>query len=185
MADNKDELNLDDTESTGVEAGTKKSAGFSAMLPTILKFVAIGVGALIFIVTVTVITYRIMSGSGRPQTAQPETNPYIGKRPELSWFTSIGVIRTRTKDPTPYTVVVNMIIGYDLNDKNAQTELTNRLYELKDFVRNYFSNKYAAELRPENEEQLKIEIRQKLNDTILQKTRVREILFQQLDVMEM
>lgn len=78
-----------------------------------------------------------------------------------------------------------MIIGYDLNDKNAQTEFTNRLYELKDFVRNYFSSKTAAELRTENEEQLKIEIKEQLNTRILEKAKAREILFQQLDVVEM
>lgn len=185
MAEDQDELNLDDSDST-IENAPKKGAGIGGILPTILKFVAIGVGALIFIVTVSVITYRIMVGSGKPQTvATSETDPYMGKKPELSWFTTIGVIRTRTKDPTPYSVVVNVIIGYDFNDKNAQTELTNRLYELKDFVRNYFSNKYAADLKPENERNLKIEIREALNTTILQKARAREILFQQLDVVEM
>ncbi|MEW6566051.1 MAG: flagellar basal body-associated FliL family protein [Spirochaetota bacterium] len=185
MAEDQDELNIDDSEST-VESTPKKGGGLGGILPTILKFVAIGLGALIFIVTVSVITYRVMVGSGKPQTvATSGTDPYLGKKPELSWFTTIGVIRTRTKDQTPYSVVVNVIIGYDLNDKNAQTELTNRLYELKDFVRNFFSNKYAADLRPENERTLKQEIKQELNDTILQKAKAREILFQQLDVVEM
>lgn len=185
MAENQDDLNLDDSESS-VESTPKKTSGLGGLLPTILKFVAIGLGALIFIVTVSVITYRVMVGSGKPQTAVTlEADPYVGKRPELSWFTNIGVVRTRTKDPTPSSVVVNMIVGYDLNDKNAQTELTNRLYELKDFVRNFFSNKYAADLRPENEQRLKQEIKQLLNDTVLQKAKAREILFQQLDVVEM
>ncbi|HON12635.1 MAG TPA: flagellar basal body-associated FliL family protein [Treponema sp.] len=185
MAEDQDELNIDDSEST-VESTPKKGGGLGGILPTILKFVAIGLGALIFIVTVSVITYRVMVGSGKPQTvATSGTDPYLGKKPQLSWFTTIGVIRTRTKDSTPYSVVVNVIIGYDLNDKNAQTELTNRLYELKDFVRNFFSNKTAAELRPENEQNLKIQIRTELNERILQDAKAREILFQQLDVVEM
>lgn len=185
MAEDQDELNLDDTDST-IETTPKKSGGLAGVLPGILKFVAIGLGALIFIVTVSVVTYRIMVGSGRPQTvATSDTDPYIGKRPQLSWFTTIGVIRTRTKDPTPYSVVVNVILGYDLNDKNAQTELTNRLYELKDFIRNFFSNKYAADLSPENESDLKIQIKTALNESILQNAKVREVLFQQLDVIEM
>jgi len=152
----------------------------------ILKFVAIGLGALIFIVTVSVITYRVMVGSGKPQTVVPsEPDSYRGKRPELSWFTTIGVIRTKTKDATPHSVVVNVVIGYDLNDKAAQTELTSRLYEIRDFIRNYFSNKSAADLRPENEQNLKLEIREALNENILQRARAREILFEQLDVVEM
>lgn len=185
MAEDQDELNLDDTEST-IESAPKKGAGLGGILPTILKFVAIGVGALIFIITVSVITYRIMSGSGRSQTvASAEADPFQPKKPTYSWFTTIGVIRTRTNDPTPYSVVVNVIIGYDLNDKNAQNELTNRLYELKDFIRNYFSNKSASDLKPEKEQLLKQEIKQILNDLILQNAKAKEILFQQLDVVEM
>ncbi|MCX7948583.1 MAG: flagellar basal body-associated FliL family protein [Treponemataceae bacterium] len=184
MADDQ-ELNLDEGESQGGEGAPRKASGLGGLLPTILKFVAIGLGALIFIVTVSVITYRIMSGSGKPQTIVEPASPYAAKKPEYSWFTTIGQIRTRTKDPTPYSVVVTVVLGYDLNDKNAQTELTNRLYQLKDFIRNYFSSKYAEDLRPENEEKLKIEIRNFINDNILQKSRIREVLFQQLDVMEM
>jgi flagellar FliL protein len=185
MADNNDELDLDGSESTGGDSTPKKASGLTALLPNLLKFIAIGLGALIFIVTVSVITYRILSGSGKTQTAVTETDPYTGKRPQYSWFTTIGVIRTRTKDPTPYSVVVNLIIGYDMNDKNGQTELTNRLYELKDFVRNFFSTKTAAELKAENEIGLKQQIKELLNTTILENIKAREILFQQLDVVEM
>lgn len=185
MADNRDELDLDGSESAGIDTTPKKTSGLGALLPNLLKFIAIGLGALIFIVTVSVITYRILSGSGKAQTVVSGTDPYTGKRPEYSWFTTIGVIRTRTNDPTPYSVVVNMIIGYDKDNKLAQTELTNRLYELKDFVRNYFSTKTAEELKAENEHALKVDIRNMLNDRILQNARAREILFQQLDVVEM
>lgn len=184
MADNRDELDLEGSDSAGLDTASRKMSGLSALLPNLLKIIAIGLGALIFIVTVSVITYRILSGSGSSQTVISGTEAYTGTRPEYSWFTTIGVIRTRTQDPTPYSVVVNMIIGYDMNDKLAQTELTNRLYELKDFVRNYFSTKTAEELSAENETRLKQEIREILNSNILQKAKAREILFQQLDVVE-
>lgn len=185
MADNHDDLDLDGSESVGMDSGPKKTSGLAALLPNLLKFVAIGLGALIFIVTVSVVTYRVLSGSGPSQTVISPTDDYRGARPQYSWFTTIGVVRTRTNDPTPYSVVVNMIIGYDMNDKNAQTELTNRLYELRDFVRNYFSTKSAAELSAENEEQIKVEIRERLNEYILERAKAREILFQQLDIVEM
>ncbi len=68
MADNRDELDLDGSESAGIDTSPKKASGLAALLPNLLKFVAIGLGALIFIVTVSVITYRILSGSGRSQT---------------------------------------------------------------------------------------------------------------------
>ncbi|GAB1484382.1 flagellar basal body-associated FliL family protein [Treponema sp.] len=185
MADNRDELDLEGSESVGSDSGPKKASGLSLLLPNILKMAAIGLGALIFIVTVSIVTFRLMSGSGKAQTVQAAAEEYQGKKPQLSWFTTIGVIRTRTKDPTPYSVVVNVVLGYDLDNKAAQNEMTNRLYELKDFVRNFFSTKTAADLKAENEAQLKLEMRELLNTTVLQNVRVREILFQQLDVVEM
>ncbi|HCM27954.1 MAG: flagellar basal body protein FliL [Treponema sp. GWB1_62_6] len=185
MSDNRDELDLEGSEPAGGDASPKKASGLTTLLPSLLKFAAIGLGALIFIVTVSVITFRILNGTGKAQTVNVAVDEYTPKKPQLSWFTTIGVIRTRTKDPTPFSVVVNVILGYDLDSKVSQNELTNRLYELKDFIRNFFSLKTAAELQSNNEAQLKIEMREILNTQVLQDTKVREILFQQLDVVEM
>jgi flagellar FliL protein len=166
--------------------GAKKTGGLAALLPNLLKFVAIGLGAVIFIITVTVITFNFMNKSGRSQTVVADSSsPYIGKRPEYSYFSSIGIVRCRTRDPTSHSVVVDMIIGYDMNDKNASTELTARLYELQDFVRNFFSTKYAAELDPENEARLKTEIMEALNTRVLNSSKAKNIVFKQLDVVEL
>ena len=182
-----EELDLDGGESTGTDSSPKKkSFGLLAFLPNILKFVAIGLGALIFIVTVAVITYNIMNKGGKSQTGVADpSSPYVGKRPEYAMYTLIGAVTTQTKDPPPrYSVTVDMVIGYDLNDNAAQTELTSRQYELRDFVRSYFTGKYAAELQPENEARLKQDIREILNTRFLDKAKVRIILFNKLDVME-
>jgi flagellar FliL protein len=178
-----DELDLGDGDAVGTESSAKKSSGLAALLPNLLKFVAIGLGALILIVTVAVITFNTMSKGGRSQTAIPENSPYEGTRPQYSYSTIIGPIRTRTKDNN--AVVVDMVIGYTLNDNAAQTELTSRLYQLRDFVRSFFSSKYAAELQPENEARLKQEILEYLNTRVLDTAKARIILFNQLDVMEM
>ncbi|MDR2402486.1 MAG: flagellar basal body-associated FliL family protein [Spirochaetaceae bacterium] len=184
MSDN-DDL-LDGGGSEGIDSSAKKASGFAALLPNILKFVAIGIGALVFIVTVSVITYNILNKGGQSQTPGAEpASPYIGKRPEYAMFTLINTVRTRTKDVTPYSVVVDMVIGYDVNDKNAQTELNSRVYELRDFIRNFFSSKYAADLQPENEARLKQEIIEALNTRVLDSSKARIVLFNQLDVMEM
>jgi flagellar FliL protein len=184
MSDN-DELDLDGGDAAGLDSSPKKSSGFGALLPNILKFVAIGLGAVIFIVTVAVITVRIVSGGGKSQTSTADpSSPYIGRRPEYAAFTLIGSVTTRTKDTTNYSVTVDMIIQYDLNDSAAQTELISRQYELRDFVRNYFSSKYAADLLPENEARLKQEIREILNTRFLDTAKARNILFNKLDVLE-
>jgi len=179
-----DELDLESGEGAGIDA-PKKTSGLAALLPNLLKFVAIGIGALIFIVTVAVITYNILNKGGQSQTVLPSNSPFVGARPQYQMFSSIGVIRTTTRDAMPHSVVVDMIIGYDMNDNTAASELIGRLYELQDFVRSFFKSKMADELRPENEPRLKQEILEKLNTRILNSSRARIILFKQLDVSAM
>ena len=179
-----DELDLEGGEAPGVEA-PKKASGLVALLPNLLKFVAIGMGALIFIITVSVITYNILNKGGQSQTVIPSNSPFVGARPQYSVFTSIGQIRTSTRDPVPYSVVVDMVVHYDLNDGAASTEFTARLYELRDFVRMFFRSKVADELKPENEPRLKQEIIEQLNTRVLNSARARMITFNQLDVMQM
>jgi flagellar FliL protein len=183
MSDN-DDLDLDGGESPGTPA-PKKLSGLTALLPNLLKFVAIGLGALVFIVTVSVITFNILNRGGQSQTVIPQNNPFVGSRPHFQFFTSIGVVRTSTRDPLPFSVVVDMVIGYDMGDNTAQTELSARIYELRDFVRVFFRSKTADDLRPENELRLKQEILEHLNTRILNSARARIITFNQLDVMSM
>ena len=182
-----DDLDLDSGDAP--EAGApskKKGGGLGNLLPTILKFAAIGLGALIFIVTVSVITYNIMNRGGSSQTVVDDpTSPYLGKRPEYSFYDTIGTISVRTSDyPVSASVTVEMIIGYDLNDALAGQELTSRRFELRDFVRRYFAGKTIAELAPDREDTLKAEIREMLNTRFLDTARARLILFNRLDVVE-
>jgi len=183
-----DDIDLDGGDSPEAGSSSKKrgGGGLGNILPNILKFVAIGLGALIFIVTVSIITVNIMNKGGKSQTviADP-SSPYVGKRPEYSFYDSIGSIQVRTRDfPVSSSVSVEMIIGYDLGDQQAGAELIARRFELRDFVRRYFAGKYAAELAAEREEELKAEIREMLNTRFLDTARALIILFNRLDVME-
>jgi flagellar FliL protein len=181
-----DDVDIEGGEAPGADRSAKKASGISALLPNILKFAAIGLGALIFIVTVVVITVNIINKNGKAQTSALDPNgPYEGKRPEYAYYTLIGSVTVRTKDIKNYSATVEMIIGYDLNDNAAQTELIGRQYELRDFIRNYFTGKFAEELAPENEIRLKSDIKEKLNTRFLDKAKVRIILFDKLDIMEM
>jgi flagellar FliL protein len=182
-----DDLDLDDGESPDAGSGKKKRGGaLGALLPTILKFAAIGLGALIFIVTVAVITYTIMNKGGKAQTVVTDpSSPYSGKRPNYAMYTNIGSITTKTRDTDAYyTVTVVMNLGYDIEDAMASSELSGRQYELRDFVRSYFTGKYAEELKPENEARLKQDIKEILNTRFLDTAKIRIVLFDKLDVME-
>jgi flagellar FliL protein len=182
-----DDLDLDggDAPESG-SAPKKKGGGLGNLLPTLLKFVAIGLGALIFIVTVSVITYNIMNKGGKSQTVITDpSSPYVGKIPQYNYFDMIGTITVKTRDTTSgYAVTVELLIGYDLNDQAGGAELTSRRYEMQDFLRRYFTSKYAAELAPEREEELKREIREQLNTRFLDTVKARNILFKKLDIME-
>ena len=181
-----DDLDIGDGESPEASsAPKKKKGGLGALLPTILKFAAIGIGALIFIVTVSVITVNVVNKGGKAQTqASDPSSPYIGRRPIYAWYTDIGSVTTKTRDTANYSVTVVMHIAYDQTDTAASGELSGRRYELQEFVRRYFAGKYATELQPENETRLKNEIKEALNTRYLDTAKVREIAFITLNVQE-
>lgn len=185
MSDSDDFLDGGDApESDGGGSKKRGGGGLGNLLPSILKFVAIGLGALIFIVTISVITVNFMNRGGRSQTVISDpSSPYEGRRPIFSFYADIGPVTVRTRDAVPSTVTVEMIIGYDQNDQAASMELINRRFELRDFVRRFFSSKTAAELAPEREEDLKREIREQLNTRFLDTARARIILFNRFDVL--
>ncbi|GHU48539.1 hypothetical protein FACS1894200_05770 [Spirochaetia bacterium] len=175
------EMDLGDDD-VATESAGKKASGLAALLPTLLKFVAIGLGAIILIVTVVLITVNIRESNQLSSTAQPDNSPYLGTRRTYSMFNAIGSVRTKTSDVPSQAVVVEMIIGYNENDPATSTELTSRIVELQDFVRRYFSEKKAVEIA--NETALKKEIVERLNRDVLSPSKVLAIFFKQLDVMK-
>jgi flagellar FliL protein len=186
MADDSD-LELggeDDAGGAPASSSKKKSKGLGGMLPTLLKFIAFGLGAIIIIVTVTIITVNVVGGEGKNQTVPKvdPASPYVGKQKNYLFYSGIGVIRTETQDNPPYSVVVNIVLGYDELDTVTPTVLAARLPILKDFVRNFFRKKFADDLKPENEARLKAEIMEELNTRYLSDSKIRIILFDQLDV---
>ena len=78
--------------------------------------------------------------------------------------------------------MVDVAIGYGFDDKIAPAELSSRIVELKDFLRSFFQKKTAAELR--NEEKIKIEIRNYINDNILSKSKIKDVRFTKYEIVE-
>ncbi|MCL2599783.1 MAG: flagellar basal body protein FliL [Treponema sp.] len=182
MSDN-DDLDIDGGEAPEGGSTFKKKSALGAILPTILKFAAIGLGAMIFIVTVVVITMNIRDGGGRAPDIDPES-PFVGAMPVLSWFSEIGTISAQTRDTPSHTVSVVMQLGFDQGDTTTSSELFGRTVQLQAFTRHYFALRTAEELRPGNESALRREIRDILNTRYLTNGRVRDVVFTRLDVME-
>ena len=173
----------DDINLEGGDAGAgegKKSGG--GMLPQLLKWVAIVLGALIFIITVVVVTVNIMGSSGKNQTSIPVSEEYTGLREVLQWYQAVGTIQTRTTDSITASVVMDVAFGYTFDDKVTPAELSSRLVEIKDFLRSFIQRKTAAELK--NEEKIKIEIRNYINDNILSKSKIKDVRFTKYEIVE-
>lgn len=89
-------------------------------------------------------------------------------------FDKLGLLQTRTRDGVPYAV--DLVIGYE-PDEAGKRELLARRVELQDFVRYFFSRKYAAELQPEHEEAIKQELMNLLNTQVLSAAKVGFVIF--------
>lgn len=182
MADNSDDINMDDG---GVAAPAPKKGGLGGLLSGVLKWVIIAVGAVILIVVVVVVTMKIASKNTGAASNLPISEEYTAQREILDWYTSLGTIQTTTCDEIPATVRVDVVLGYKKDDKATSTEITQRTVELKDFLRRYFSGKTASELKnTSNEEKLKIELKNAINDRILSSSKIRDVVFLQKDVIE-
>ena len=128
---------------------------------------------------------KIASKSTGAASNLPISEEYTAQREILDWYTSLGTIQTTTCDELPATVRVDVVLGYKKDDKATSTEITQRTVELKDFLRRYFSGKTAAELKnTSNEEKLKIELKNAINDRILSSSKIRDVVFLQKDVIE-
>ena len=182
MAD--DNLGFDDnTENTS--GSDKKDKGVGGLFPMLLKWIVIILGAIIIIVTVSVITVKIVSGNTAHQQYIPiSSEEYVGKREVLDWYTSLGQITTKTVDPVPASVIVDVVIGYKVGDKAASTEITQRQIEIVSFLRRYFSQLTVEDLKPQNEDKRCIEIRNAINDDILSSSKIRDVQFKSLQVIE-
>lgn len=180
MADEDSGIDLGEDSETA--AAPAKKGGLGGILPTILKYVALALGAIVLIVTVVIITMNVMGGNKTRQTQVPISEEYKEYAEELDWYQSLGEIQTRTSDASHASVLVNIFLGYRKEDKVASAEITAQKIPIRDFLRNYFADKSVEELSPKNEERLKIEIRNEINDRILNKSKIRKISFDKLQV---
>lgn len=183
MADD-EELNLDDGGSVDTPA---KKGGAGGFFPTLLKWLIIGIAAIIVIVVVTVITVKIVNKGNTNNSFNPNniTEEYTNRSEEYDWYKSIGIIQAYTSDTPPATIRANVFLGYKKEDKVCSTEITAKTVEIKQFLRQYLRGKTAEELKNvNNEERFSIEIKNGINDKYLNNSKIRSVSFDQLDVVE-
>lgn len=174
---------LDEDVTVGQDSEVGQKVGFlPALILKILKWAAVVVAAVIFIVTVVVITMRIMN-QGRPSGSVPVVSPeYTAAPPTYSYYENFDDIRTRTADDVPYTVVAKVALGYEEGNKSIQNELVARTTLLQHVIRSYFAGKTAAQLRDESV--VLQELLQEVN-AVMTSGRIRQVLLLEYNIIAM
>lgn len=181
MADNNLMDDGDDMQDSAA-ANVPAKKGGSGLISTLIKWVVIVLANLIIIVTVVVITMNIRDKKGKTYSEYSVSEEYRDTREMLQWYQAIGVLKVHSADRIPATVITDIALGYTNNDKATPQELSARKIEIIDFLRAYFKSKTVAELK--QEEKIKIEIRNEVNDNILTKNKIKDVRFTQYDIIE-
>lgn len=184
MSDNVDDQDMSFAEGESEPAAAPKAKGAGPGILRILMIVGIALGAVILIVTVVVITVGIMNKQQKPMATVPVTESYQRSTPIYTYVSNIGEIRTKTRDKEAYSVLVKLHIGFEKEDKVGPAEFQERMLQIKDYLRNYFSLKYADELLPEREGEIKEELRENLNKLLTDPV-IKEVLIEELNVVAM
>ena len=184
MADKDDDF-MEGEDAAGAgeakEGGAKKPIFASAFLMQILKWVAIILGSVLFIVTVVVIVVNIM-GVGQQKTDRVAESPeYETVVPVLGWYTGIVELRGVTTDSKTY--VVKMLIGYDKADPNMEPAIAERRVQITDMLLTWFSKQDGSFLVSiTNRDQIRETIKAEINH-MLEKP-VKDIRFESFQILD-
>ncbi|MDC7125700.1 MAG: flagellar basal body-associated FliL family protein [Spirochaetales bacterium] len=166
-----------------LDAGQPSSpSAIKELLPKILKWVAIVVVAIIFIVTVVFFTMKVMNQGTTNQSYAVQSPEYETEPEVYSWY-GLDEIRTRTADKNPATVIIKAKLGYEWENADIQTDLIQRSEIIYDAMRQFLSSKTAAELTPQTEMQIKQEMKEKIN-RLISAGKIQEIVFMEYNIFQ-
>jgi flagellar FliL protein len=182
MSDEQQDLNLEDVGAGPEEAAGPRGGGIiPGVLLTILKWAAIGIGAVIIVVTTTIITVRLVSKGNQQQGLAAISPAYAGKQEPLASYDDIEQIRGQTADDPPAIFLMQLSLGYDPKNKEVSTEIGNRRREIQDLVLKDISQKKAAELAPGRYDEVQAELMNIIN-SIMRSGKVQSVMFRQFVV---
>ena len=184
MSDEQQDLNLEDVGAGAEDVGGPRRGGlFSGLVLNILKWAAIGVGAIILVVTTTVITFNVLKKGSSSQNLAAISPAYAGKTEPLAYYDSIDQIRGQTADETPAVFLLRVSLGYDTADKQVSVEIGQRTREIQDLMLKFVSRKTAAELSPTHYDEIQADLQQQIN--MLMKTgKVKRVTFREFTVVK-
>jgi flagellar basal body-associated protein FliL len=102
---------------------------------------------------------------------------------DATYYKDLPDIQLTTIEETPRAAIIKIQIGYKTGNADAEKELQDKSYDIAEYLRNYLSNKVAADLSIEKKGALKVEIMGKLNEYLTSKG-VIDIKFEKLRVIQ-
>lgn len=177
MADDMFEADDDVVGAEETQPSQKRVGFLPGVVIQILKWVGIILGAVIFIVTVVVVTVNFLGRGTANLTSVPESDDYRAEVPILTWFESVGELRGSTNDTQRTTYIVEPFLGYDGENNALVNELILRKIQLVGIFNDYFGSLSAAELQgPANQQRVEIDLLEEINRT-LREGRVQDIVW--------
>jgi flagellar FliL protein len=185
MSDEQQDLSFEDVGGDAETAGGPRKPGiFSGLILTILKWAAIVVGIIILVVTVTVITISIRDKGRVAQNVAAQSPAYQPKEEPLVYSDVIDSIRGQTADQEPATFLVQISIGYAMNDKQVTSEISQRARQIQDLCLKYLSRRTADELGPAFYDLIQDDLRSQING-VMTTGKVKSVVFRQISVMKL
>ncbi|MCL2791619.1 MAG: flagellar basal body-associated FliL family protein [Spirochaetaceae bacterium] len=184
-----EEYDLDLENSSGASAeddiGKKKIGFLPAIIIKILKWTAIILAGVVFIVTVVVVTIRIMNPVSSTPNFFFDTEELQNTLPTLQWYDVGEEIRGRTADTDRRVMIlVRVSVGFNPRARALHTELIDKTPKLRSEIRVFFGEKYERELLPRNERQIKEELRRRLNVMLSGNDRILDLIFTDFNIVE-
>lgn len=178
MSDDDRFLEDDDQESIDdVEVG-KKVGILPAFVIKILQIVAFSIAGIVLVITIAVVTYNIMSRGTTGQTPQVISPELKDNKEKYTFFTAIPTIRGQTIDDPPKTFMADLTIAYEEGNKIIQSELTDRINQIRNLILKYLANKTADELGARRLEFLETDLMHRINNIMIEK--IKAVLFTEL-----
>jgi len=177
MADDMFDADDDVVGAEETQPGQKRVGFLPGVLIQVLKWVGVILGAVIFIVTVVVVTVNILNRGNVTQTRIPTSEEYRAEAPIYTWFEQIGELRGSTADEVRTTYIVEPFLGYDGENEQLTTELIQRRIQLVGIFNDYFGSRSTDELEGAAN---KVRVEQELQDfinRILRNGRIEDIVF--------
>jgi flagellar basal body-associated protein FliL len=183
MSDEKDDINLEDGEDAASPAGGRRAKGLGGALMPILKWVGIGLGALILIFTVAVVAFNVMGGGGKPQTEIPAGNELYEAVDPVYAYSEIRDLPSAYKLKDKYFISIKISLGYDEADKATPTEVTRRMPQILEALLDYFINRTVEDVDQAKRKKVEEELRILLNTKFFLGA-IKDINFTKYDITE-